>query len=146
MHVLNSLGYTYSLMAEQSIDIDKNNKLGYVFDLQSLYFYEQADLAMYESWKNKNDRLIKEAKGSKTYSEKWEKDFIEKRKEELYEDNFYGVISYNLCEKSFDLKQYFKVLEFGVDALKNIGEKNYYFKSIYSLVQQAKLIIDNNDK
>lgn len=145
-YVLNSLGYTYSLMAEEEIDINKNKNLGYVFDLQSLYFYEQADLLMYEEWRNQNQRLINEAKNAETHSENWEKDFIKKRKKELYESELYGVISYNLCEKSFDLKQYFKVLEFGVDALKNIGEKHHFFKSIYSLVQQAKLVIDDKNK
>ena len=140
--VLNSLGYTYNLMSEEELTKNKNANLAYIFDLQSLYFYEQADNSLHRNWRSYNQQLISEAKDNKIYSEIWEKDFIKKRKNELHQNYWYGCISYNLCQKSLHLHQYAKVLEFGVDALKNIGEDNHYFESIFSIVKEAKLIIE----
>ena len=93
---------------------------------------------MHKDWKNRNEYLVNEAKENKTYSESWEKTFLENRKEELNKSNWYKTISLNLCQKNYDLENYKTVIDFGLDALKKIDKKHRQYELIESYVKDAK--------
>ncbi|MDA9973440.1 tetratricopeptide repeat protein [Alphaproteobacteria bacterium] len=136
--VLNSLGYTFHLMSEEEWIKNKNTNLAHIYNLQSLYFYEQADYLFFQAWKNENRELINEAIKNKTHSANWEKDFLKKRNEEMHQTHWYRTLSYNLIQKNLDIGDYKTVLELGKDALEKLGQTNDYFEKISFFVKEAK--------